>query len=92
MRTRVDRLNRFERLAQLQNAEETSASYGITERQLEVLKIMVKGNSNKRISQILNISPETVKEHIRNIFVKLDVDNRMTCAVRAKEIGLDLTD
>ena len=67
-------------------------SHGVTERQLDVLKLMAKGYTNKRISTILNLSTDTVKEHIRNLFITLDVDNRTLCIVRARELGLDTSE
>jgi len=62
----------------------------VTERQLDVIQLLSKGYTNKRISQVLNVSVDTVKEHIQNIFLRLDVDNRTLCVIKAKEMGFDL--
>lgn len=48
----------------------------LTEREMDVLKLMAKGFSNKEIAQDLTISEKTVKNHITNIFRKLQVEDR----------------
>lgn len=48
----------------------------LTERELEVLKLLVKGNTNKQIAEALFVSTNTVKTHLSNIYNKLDVDSR----------------
>lgn len=48
----------------------------LTARELDVLKLIVKGMSNKEIGDVLYISPHTVKNHITNIFNKLGVNDR----------------
>ncbi len=50
---------------------------GLTVRELEVLKYIALGTSNKEMSSILFISIETVKSHVKNIYKKLDVRNRV---------------
>ncbi len=72
-------------------AERDEPVLSVTPRQLDVLILMRKGYSNKQISNELEISTETVKEHISNLFALLDVDNRISCLYRAEELGLDLT-
>jgi len=62
----------------------------ITPRQFQVLKLMRKGHSNKQISNELNVSIDTVKEHVRNVFILFDVNNRVSCLYRAEELGFDL--
>jgi DNA-binding CsgD family transcriptional regulator len=51
--------------------------YGITNREMEVIKLIAKGNTNKEISDILYIALQTVKDHNRRIFRKLGVRNRV---------------
>jgi two-component system, NarL family, response regulator LiaR len=58
-----------------QQAEETET---LTERELEVLKLMVDGLNNAEIAERLVISLSTVKYHISNILMKLGVDNRVS--------------
>ena len=58
--------------------------FGLTPRQYEVLKIMLRGKSNKEIALDLSLSPITVKSHIGAIFKSLQVINRAQ-AIRAVE-------
>ncbi len=53
---------------------------GLTERQVEVLRLMAKGRSNKDIAADLDIAPGTVKMHVSRIFKTLGVDNRTQAA------------
>jgi predicted ATPase/DNA-binding CsgD family transcriptional regulator len=61
---------------------------GLTQRELEVLKITALGASNKEIADRLSISPQTVMTHLRSIFRKLDVSSRTAAARWANEHGL----
>jgi DNA-binding CsgD family transcriptional regulator len=61
---------------------------GLTARELEVLRLIARGFSNKEIANILKISPDTVKTHIKNIFFKLDVTDRTKAAVWASSHNL----
>lgn len=54
----------------------------LSSREMEVLKLVTKGLSNKEISQTLGISPSTVKNHLRTIMEKLHVRNRVEAAIR----------
>lgn len=60
----------------------------LTERELEVLRLIVEGETNVRISEQLYISLGTVKTHVRNILAKLSVDDRTQAAVIALRSGL----
>ncbi|SFS04674.1 response regulator [Anaeromicropila populeti] len=55
----------------------------LTKRELQVLKLVVEGLYNKEIAYQLNISEKTVKNHISNIFRKIDVSDRTQAAVYA---------
>jgi DNA-binding NarL/FixJ family response regulator len=55
----------------------------LTKRELEVLIFVAKGNFNKDIALSLDISERTVKNHISNIFRKIDVEDRTQAAVFA---------
>jgi LuxR family maltose regulon positive regulatory protein len=61
----------------------------LSEREVEVLRLVCAGLSNRNIASRLFISPGTVKTHIHNIYGKLGVQNRIQAAARAKELGLD---
>jgi DNA-binding CsgD family transcriptional regulator/N-acetylneuraminic acid mutarotase len=59
----------------------------LTERELEVVKLVAAGASNKQIAASLFISENTVKVHLKNIFVKLEVENRARVAAIAQRNG-----
>jgi two-component system NarL family response regulator len=60
----------------------------LTGRELEVLKQIVKGGSNKEIAAVLGISEATVKSHINNILSKLDAADRTQAATKALQRGI----
>ena len=60
----------------------------LTNRELQVLRHVALGLSNREIGQSLKISIETVKEHVQNILRKLDVNDRTQAAVWAVRKGL----
>ncbi|MBG1269407.1 response regulator transcription factor [Nostoc sp. WHI] len=62
--------------------------YTLTERELEVLQLIVEGCSNAVIAEKLYITVGTVKTHVRNILNKLCADDRTQAAVRALRSGL----
>jgi DNA-binding NarL/FixJ family response regulator len=64
------------------------ASNGLTEREVELLRLLAEGRSNKDIAQALALSENTVKYHIKNILQKLSVHNRTEAAAHAVRIGL----
>ncbi len=65
----------------------------LTERELEVLKLVARGMANKDIAKALFISENTVKNHVRNILDKLQMHSRMEAAMYAvREKILDLPD
>ena len=64
----------------------------LTERELEVLKLVAKGLNNRDIAKQLFISENTVKNHIRNILEKLQLHSRMEAVVYAvREKLLEIT-
>lgn len=71
-----------ERLAERMGAPE------LTARELEVLKLIVAGNSNKEIGTALGISEATVKTHINNLLSKLGVTDRTQAATSALQRGI----
>lgn len=60
----------------------------ITSRQEQVLILMARGFSNKRIALTLNVSEHTVKSHVKALFRTLHVPNRTACVKRAETLGL----
>ena len=60
----------------------------LTDREVEVLRLLAAGNDNAAIAQELYISPRTVKNHISSILAKLHVDNRIQAAVYAVRKGI----
>jgi LuxR family transcriptional regulator, maltose regulon positive regulatory protein len=55
----------------------------LTARERHVLAMISQGLSNKRIARALKISPETVKSHVKHIFLKLEVSTRTEAVFRA---------
>ncbi len=60
----------------------------LSEREIEVLKLIANGKDNGMIAAELHISPKTVKNHISNILMKLQIDNRIQAAVYAVRSGI----
>jgi LuxR family maltose regulon positive regulatory protein len=60
----------------------------LTQRELEVLRIIVDGATNQEIAHELVLTVNTVKRHISNIFRKLEVNNRVQAIERARELNL----
>ena len=60
----------------------------LSEREVEVLKLIANGKDNAEIARELFISPKTVKNHISNILMKLQIENRIQAAVYAVRSGL----
>ena len=60
----------------------------LSERELDILKLVAKGLSNQEISQRLFLALSTVKGHNRVLFGKLHVQNRTEAVTRARELGL----
>jgi LuxR family maltose regulon positive regulatory protein len=60
----------------------------LSERELEVLRLVAQGSSNQAIAASLVIELGTVKRHVYNLFTKLDVQNRTEAVHRARELGL----
>ena len=60
----------------------------LSERELEVLHLLVRGDSNQEIAEGLVITIDTVKRHVSNIFSKLGVHTRVRAVARARALGL----
>lgn len=68
--------------------EQVLETYPLTQRELEILELIVAGHSNGEIAEQLYITVGTVKTHVRNILNKLCADDRTQAAVRALRSGL----
>jgi DNA-binding CsgD family transcriptional regulator len=62
---------------------------GLTPRELEVLRLLVQGHSNRQIAEQLFISGKTASVHVTNILAKLGVHSRLEAAATARRLGLD---
>jgi DNA-binding NarL/FixJ family response regulator len=62
----------------------------LSDREREVLELIARGHSNTDISRRLVISPKTVRNHVSNVFAKLQVSDRAEAIVRARNAGLGL--
>jgi DNA-binding NarL/FixJ family response regulator len=60
----------------------------LTQREREILTLIARGESNAAIAEHLTISLKTVRNHVSNIYNKLQVSDRVQAAIRAREAGL----
>jgi DNA-binding CsgD family transcriptional regulator/transcriptional regulator with XRE-family HTH domain len=68
---------------QIGGRSRSGAPYGLTSRELDVLRLLVEGKSDREIADSLFISPRTVMHHVSHILAKLDVDSRTAAATFA---------
>jgi ATP/maltotriose-dependent transcriptional regulator MalT len=61
---------------------------GLTDREVLVLERLAAGDANKEIARALDISPNTVKTHIANLFQKLEVERRTQAIQKARELRI----
>jgi len=59
--------------------------YGLTDREMEIVRLLMKGKSNQDIGTQLFISRHTVRNHLHNIFDKMDVKSRGQLTFRVRE-------
>jgi len=76
----------LDRLVEL--SSHASPQVELSNREIEVLELIAKGNGNKHIAASLNISESTVKTHIQSIFQKLDVKDRTEAVTKALSKGI----
>jgi DNA-binding NarL/FixJ family response regulator len=60
----------------------------LTDRETEVLQLLVKGLTNREIAGVLHISERTVKFHVSSLLTKLEVENRTEAVSRAIQLRL----
>jgi two-component system, NarL family, response regulator LiaR len=68
--------------------EELLKQHGISKREYEVLELIALGLSNQEVADKLFVSLNTVKTHLSNLFIKLDVKRRTQAIQKAKELRL----
>lgn len=77
--------------ARLRFSQSSPDRLGLTERQLQVLALMMEGKSNKTICRLLNLAEPTVKNHVTGILKAFNVTNRTEAVIAAKRLGWDLS-
>ena len=75
-------------LIQKQIPEKDKTPFNLTEREQEILKLLVQGMQYKEIGNQLQISPNTAKKHVLNIYAKLHVNSKAQALALAYEKGL----
>ncbi len=73
---------------QARSARSVDLVESLTYREMDVLQLLVERPTNKEIARELNISTETVKRHMVNIFQKLNVENRRQAVSQARNLGI----
>ncbi len=68
--------------------EPSSPLDSLTSREVEVLRLLARGQTNQQIAKRLLLSVSTVKKHVRSVIAKLGVSDRTQAAIRAIELGL----
>ncbi|MBD0306457.1 MAG: response regulator transcription factor, partial [Nitrospiraceae bacterium] len=76
-------LAEFSLLAQKKGKKPSWVEHDLTEREITVLRLVADGKTNKEIANSLDLSEKTVKNHVRNIFHKLQVYDRTQAAILA---------
>lgn len=69
-------------------AERTTESAHLTEREVDILRLMGNGDSNKAMAETLGITLDTVKKHVRNVIDKLQARSRTHAAIIAAQAGI----
>ena len=82
-------LNLFHNNPSQPKSESPSTAFpDLTDREREILSFIARGDTNTEIAEQLTISLKTVRNHVSNIFNKLQVVNRAQAALRARDAGL----
>ncbi|GAP20334.1 response regulator [Leptolinea tardivitalis] len=78
----------FSRLPRSQPVQPASIPSPLSDREKQILKMVAQGASNKEIAEELVIAEGTVKNHLSNIFDKLEARDRMQAVIKSKELGI----
>jgi ATP/maltotriose-dependent transcriptional regulator MalT len=62
---------------------------GLTEREVEIVRLLMRGFSTAEITAALHVHPQTVRNNTHRIGVKLGVSGRLKIVARARELGID---
>lgn len=87
MRNRADRYNHRNAYAEQEMPKKKNIHQRLTRRELDVMKALLQGFSNKEIARELVISERTVQTHLSNIFSKMDVNSRTEAVLVAMRDG-----
>jgi LuxR family transcriptional regulator, maltose regulon positive regulatory protein len=74
--------------SQVEPAPRSATAEALSAREGDILKLIAQGLSNKEIARTLTITPETVKSHVKHIFIKMGVEKRAQAVSRAQSLGL----
>ena len=74
--------------APFERNEAAIKSLGLTDKECQVLDLLAAGHANKEVARLLDISPNTVKTHVANLFQKLEVERRTQAVQKARELKL----
>jgi DNA-binding NarL/FixJ family response regulator len=80
--------NLLQRMDHDGRAQPEPASHALSDRELEVLRLLVAGKTNREIARDLILSISTVKTHVEHVIAKLDVADRTQAAVKATRLGI----
>lgn len=78
----------FNRLSSLGHRAGEPAPPLLSARELDVIRQVARGRTNKEIASALNVTEGTVKNHLTNVFTRLGVIDRTQAALKARELGL----
>jgi len=68
--------------------QQASLGRSLSAREVQVLRFIMEGHSNKEIASMLFVSPDTVKAHLKRVFTKLGVKDRTTAVIQALRFGI----
>lgn len=74
------------------SGQDQQATPALSSRELQVLRLLSTGRPIKRVALDLDISAHTVNQHVRQIYLKLAVHNRIMALNRARQLGLLIND
>jgi DNA-binding NarL/FixJ family response regulator len=82
----IDESGRVERREPAGRAAAVTGAYEFTDRQLDVIRLLIGGHTNKTIARELGLSEHTVKIHLSAIFKELGVSNRTEAAIACRKL------